>query len=770
VLVDYLFIANPIILVIVGAALLVVWRRHVEQHFVRDMAGAMFAAALTPLGLLMARQASAPLVAAGFLLLLVGSVANLVFMITGVARLAGRPIGHLWTWVLAVALGVLFVSAWALRAIPYWQMLVLLIVVAVGLLASRALRHSTLAERMVGPLLVLLGLNQLFMVFWGQAGASESVLGSLVLRLAIGLLFIFSALDRSGARNERLLARFERLTEHSQQGVLVTDAGRILYSNSAANAIYGVADMQALDHAVHEGDPMFARPIARTQFQLLRSGAASVVKWDGTRQRADGALIELSFCAWRIDWSGQPAIQILITDETEKVNAARALAYQSEHDELTGLPNRTLLIGRLRQRCGLDAGAGGFGLLILNIKRFKLFNQSYGHPLGDQVIQAFSARLVAAMAGAAEVMRIGGDEFALLSAAGAAADLEPRLRAMCGAPFCVPGGEFYLDLSMGMARFPEHGADADALLRAANGALHAARGTPGTSLMLAEAHFGHLSSQALELEQALRKGIRNDEICLHYQPKVDATDGRLLGFEALARWDRPGFGPVSPVEFIAVAERTGLIGELGAMLILKACRQIASWTAQLGHCVPVAVNVAPAQLLNAEFVQRVADVLAQCEVAPHLLTLEITESAAIDNLERARTQIGQLRALGVLVAMDDFGTGFSSLSMLRNLPLHALKIDRALIDPLPAPDAQAVVTAICQLAAALKLQVVAEGIETEAHAAAARLAGCDELQGYLYSRPMTSAQAALWLTRGGEAAARPAALQAPATIASALRA
>jgi len=205
---------------------------------------------------------------------------------------------------------------------------------------------------------------------------------------------------------------------------------------------------------------------------------------------------------------------------------------------------------------------------------------------------------------------------------------------------------------------------------------------------------------------------------------------------------------VSPIEFIAVAEKTALISELGTMLLSVACQQIAAWTHEFGTCVPVAVNVSPIQLLNPNFVQLIAGMVAQHQIAPSMLTLEITESAAINDLEQTLIQIRQLQNIGIKIAMDDFGTGYSSLSMLRQLSLPILKIDRGLIDPLPSVDALAVVTSICQLAQALNMTVVAEGVETAEQSQAALQAGCHELQGYLFSKPMTHQDAGLWLKRG----------------------
>ncbi len=230
-------------------------------------------------------------------------------------------------------------------------------------------------------------------------------------------------------------------------------------------------------------------------------------------------------------------------------------------------------------------------------------------------------------------------------------------------------------------------------------------------------------------------------ITLCYQPKVEARDGQLVGFEALARWDRPGVGMVSPQLFIKAAETTGLIVELGTLLLRSACQQIAQWQEEGIACVPVAVNVSPIQLLNSQFPMIVVEALAEFSVPAHLLTLEITESAAVESLEHTQSQLWKLRELGISIAMDDFGSGFSSLSMLRQLPLNAVKIDKALIDPLPSVEGTAVVRAICQLSAALGLKVVAEGVETQQQATAAGAAGCDEFQGYFFGKPLNLADA-----------------------------
>jgi EAL domain-containing protein (putative c-di-GMP-specific phosphodiesterase class I) len=312
-------------------------------------------------------------------------------------------------------------------------------------------------------------------------------------------------------------------------------------------------------------------------------------------------------------------------------------------------------------------------------------------------------------------------------------------------PLMTARHQFFLDVSMGIALHPATARGPEALLRAANAAMHEAKRTPGTSLQLAEERFARGSGATLESEQALRAGIKSDEFTLVYQPKVDAASGALVGFEALVRWDRPGAGRIGPAEFIPAAERTGLIGPLGNLILTLACQQIAEWRESFRRVVPVAVNVSPLQLLDPGFPDLVLRTLRHYDVPPQALSLEITEGAAVAHMDQARERIGLMRSHGIEVALDDFGTGFSSLNMLRSLPLTTVKIDRSLIDPMPAPDATAVVKAICDLAVVLRLEVVAEGVETTEHASAALSAGCRVLQGYLYARPLEPSEAARWL-------------------------
>jgi EAL domain-containing protein (putative c-di-GMP-specific phosphodiesterase class I) len=292
-------------------------------------------------------------------------------------------------------------------------------------------------------------------------------------------------------------------------------------------------------------------------------------------------------------------------------------------------------------------------------------------------------------------------------------------------PFSVAHRALYVHLSVGIARFPAHGESGAALLRAADIAMHQAKQQAGAAVLVFRAG---MAAAAIERE----------EFQLDYQPKFEAGTRRLAGFEALVRWQRPGRGRVSPADFIPAAERTGQIVPLGALILRQAARQLRTWQQQGLAVQPVAVNVSPLQFEDAGFADWLLDLVRAHGVDPALIEVEITETAAMTHMDRVLPQLARLREAGVGVAFDDFGTGQSSLTLLRRLPITTLKLDRSMVDPLPEPSAGAVVRAACVVAEALGLAIVAEGVETEAQAAEVERLGCTHLQGWLLSRPLTA--------------------------------
>ncbi len=755
---NYVMLINAAVSLIMGCALVLVWRRDPAQSFTRFIGWANLVQLLVPL-IYVAKSggASTADTLGNFAMMVVAAVYS-TLLLRGTAELAGRAISKPAVWGVLTALAVVNVAAVALGGPRLGQAAMGTVNTALGLICAywlwKSERNSSVSEKLVGPLLVLLGLIQFTYVVYQDQGAALLATAGALLRLLLGLVLLVAALDRSAVVSRKLQARFERLAERSRQGIMIClGEDSIVYANRACLDIYGVDSLEQLRIAV------VARTIPRAErvkvgriLSEIQHGQEDDANYEALRHRADGTPLWLRFHYFRTEWDGASAVQILISDETERHQASQALVYQSMHDELTGLPNRASMIQSLRQRCGAVEVSGRFVLVLMNIDRFKLFNEAHGPSMGDEVLKTMGQALRTSMNSECEVMRLAGDEFALIESfhegADTAVDMVTRVRSLLARPLLVAGQEFFLDASLGIALYPSSARDAESLLRAANAAMHVAKRTPGTSYRLAEKAFERGSSNALEQEQALRAGIERGEFYLAYQPKVDALSGRLTSLEALARWRRSDTNQfVSPMEFIAAAERTGLISVLGTALLRQACHQIADWLQEFGACVPVAVNVSPLQLLDPRFPAVVAQTLQDCGVGAQWLTLEITESSAVQNLDQTMLQVEQLRALGVHVAMDDFGTGFSSLNMLRNLRLHTVKIDRGLIDPLPAHDAVAVVRAICQLSDALHLHVVAEGVESAAQADAARGAGCGELQGYLYSRPLPAKDVGVWLQR-----------------------
>jgi len=739
---------NACVNLIVGWALLLAWRSDRAQLFSRDLGWAFASQAMIPAAYLMQAQNQGIVSALGTVVIVGVSALYLSLLLLGSARLAGRAP----TRVQGFALGAVLLLVAALLVplnVQAAQAVSASLHVAAGLVATVWLWRQGGSERLAGLLLMLLGVNQFIFVFWGAAGIAVQATVAAMLRLTLGLALLHAAVRRSHEESGRLRDRFLQLTEHSHQGVAVVRGEDLLYANPALLKIYGLGSLTEVLTLWREATmPPEEREQARDRHRKIIAGELTQASWQGLRYRFDGTPIQLRFSAWRIDWDGRPAEQVVVTDETAQHDAAQAMLYQATHDELTGLPNRVALLQRLRDLCAAELPTP-FALVLMDVDRFKLFNEAHGPSIGDAVLRSLSAALQKALAGRAEVMRLGEDEFALL-APGSESDrtahsVAQAVRQLLMQPLALPQHEFFLDVSMGMATYPATAREPEALLRAANAAMHEAKRTPGTSVQFAEERFERGSGASLDAEQALRAGMKNDEFCLVYQPKVDAQNKTLVGFEALVRWDRPGLGRISPMEFIPAAERTGLIGPLGNLILTQACQQISEWRGAFGKTVPVAVNVSPLQLLDPGFPELVLRTLRHFDVPPALLTLEITESAAVTYMEQAREQIRQMRAHGVEVALDDFGTGFSSLNMLRSLPLRTVKIDRSLIDPMPAPDATAVVKAICDLASALRLDVVAEGVETREHARAATAAGCDVLQGYLYARPLSPDEAARWL-------------------------
>jgi diguanylate cyclase (GGDEF)-like protein len=421
---------------------------------------------------------------------------------------------------------------------------------------------------------------------------------------------------------------------------------------------------------------------------------------------------------------------------------------QAVTDDLTGLANRRRLGARLGE---LFAAGEPVGLLLIDLNRFKELNDTLGHPVGDRLLGALGPRLRAAVPEADLVARLGGDEFAVLLTGGPGygtlADAAGRLQRAMDAPFALDGLALHIGGSVGGALAPGDAADPAALLQHADVAMYEAKRT-GVGYAPYRADRDRHTRDRLELSEDLRRGIADGELVVHYQPKADLRTGRVVGVEALVRWEHPVRGMVFPDTFIPLAEETGLMAGLTRHVLTAAVHQAAAWRAE-GHDLSVAVNLAMANLLDPQLPADVADLLRATGVAPDRLILEITENVVMGDPERVLGVLTALRALGVELALDDFGTGYSSLGYLKRLPVQEVKIDRSFVMGMGADEGDAaIVRATTELGRSFGLRVVAEGVEDADAWRALAAAGCTLAQGYHLSRPLPADQLAPLLSAG----------------------
>ncbi|UXA65618.1 putative bifunctional diguanylate cyclase/phosphodiesterase [Xanthomonas prunicola] len=429
----------------------------------------------------------------------------------------------------------------------------------------------------------------------------------------------------------------------------------------------------------------------------------------------------------------------VLTQSLAKANADLALA--ALHDPLTRLPNRVLLHEHLLKNIERAQREGQrFAVMLINLDGFKVINDGYGHQLGDRLLMVVAERLNAHRRAHGSLARLGADEFVLVADIADPEDgaaLAAHLVQALAVPFLVSNHELRLSSSIGIALYPEDADSGPQLLTHADAAMHHAKHASRNRYSFFERSMTATTRERLQLLQELPRALELGQFVLHYQPKYCAEDGRPIGAEALIRWQNPERGLVPPDSFIPLAERSGMIGLLGSWVLRQACRQMRDWR-EAGHGDwRVAVNLSAIQLASPSLLDEVATTLSEFTLAPGQLTLEITETMAMRDADACLRTLGQLNTLGVRIAIDDFGTGYSNLLYLRKLPAHELKIDRSFVQAMDSSAEDiAIVAAVVALAHTMRLQVVAEGVETTAQRNTLERLGCDQLQGYLLGRPM----------------------------------
>jgi len=530
----------------------------------------------------------------------------------------------------------------------------------------------------------------------------------------------------------------------SMDGIgILNDRLEFTYVNDSLARLFGYSDHQTLI-----GRSLCDLYEPQEQVRFITSIVPQVEqrgRWRGeaTGLRRDGVNFPQEISLTAIGGSGMVCV---VRDITERTYAEEQIKHLAYHDALTNLPNRLLFKDRLTVALSHAQREGArLAVLFLDLDRFKVINDSLGHNIGDQLLQAVAARVHACVRESDTVARLGGDEFTVLlprlHRSDDAAPIAAKIIEAVRYPFHIEGREFFTTTSIGISLFPEDGTDAETLIKNADTAMYQAKELGRDNYQLFNAHVNANALQRIALEHGLRKAMSSEELQVHYQPIYDMQTGSTTGMEALLRWTHPQMGPVPPATFIPLAEATGMMIPIGTWALRQACEQGKAWHDAGHQTLSLAVNLSVTQLQQIDLVDRVRAILATTGFPASSLELEITESSAMQSPETSIRTLFELKKLGIRISLDDFGTGHSSLSYLKRFPIDTLKIDQSFVrDITHDPDTAAIVTAIIAMAHSLRLKVIAEGVEYPEQANFLREHGCDQMQGFLMTPPVPREQ------------------------------
>jgi diguanylate cyclase (GGDEF)-like protein/PAS domain S-box-containing protein len=559
-------------------------------------------------------------------------------------------------------------------------------------------------------------------------------------------LLVFRTLNAISRAEEGLKLR-DRAIESSVNAICITDNlapdNPIVYVNPAFETITGYSSQDVLGRNARllQGSDLAQPELIAVRAALHDERACHVVL---RNYRKDGSMYwnELHIAPVRNDAGTVTHYIGVHSDITDAKTHQDELARQANHDSLTGLPNRNLLWDRIDSACARAQRYDSFAAVaFLDLDNFKVVNDSLGHTLGDHLLRAVAARLQSALRATDTVARQGGDEFLLVLSdqkgeQQVAGELQ-RIVQSFAKPFSVEGRDVFITASIGAALYPQDAKDPESLIKSAELAMYRAKDSGRNVYQLYTTEMQTRVTERLALESRLRQALARGEFELHYQPQVDLRSNRIFGCEALIRWKQPELGMVSPAKYIPLAEETGLIVPIGEWVLRTACRQCKAWLDAGLPKVTVAVNISARQFREKNLFQLVAAILAETGLAPGQLELEVTESVIMHDAQQVIASLQAFRDMGVRLSVDDFGTGYSSLSYLKRFPVDRLKIDQSFVRDLSTDaDDVAIAQAIITLGHTLNLRVIAEGVETPEQLAFLRRNQCDEIQGYLFGKPM----------------------------------
>ena len=548
---------------------------------------------------------------------------------------------------------------------------------------------------------------------------------------------------------------YRKLFDLSPDGMMIVSEGKIALVNSMCMKMLGAATAEeligkpALDifHAEY-------RERVMERVRLMQEENRAVPALERKILMLDGAVLDVEVAASPFMHQGKRSLQVVMRDIKDRKEADQRLSYLAQYDSLTGLPNRGLFRDRLeRTLVHAKRSGGSAAVLFVDLDRFKIVNDTLGHAMGDKLLQQAAGRLTESIRAGDTVGRLGGDEFGVilldLAKPADAALVAQKINDCLERPFELDGHKTFISASIGIAIYPDDAIHQETLNMHADAAMYRAKELGRNTYQFFTQDMNDRAKLRMQTEASMRRALERSEFVLHYQPKVELASGAICGIEALLRWMHPEKGLVYPGDFIAVLEETGLIIPVGEWVTREACRQIGAWRTAGLKVPPVAVNMSARQFQQKDLEEVVRNILAESGVEPALLQFEITESMLMNDPDAAARTLRGLKKAGVTISVDDFGTGYSSLAYLKKFPLDALKIDRAFIsDIVTDPDDAAITLAVISLAHSLKLKVVAEGVETEAQLDLLALYGCDQMQGYYFSKPVPAANLESMLREG----------------------